>query len=243
MSQRRVFRRRSCNRLPAAPPAPAAAPPASRTGAEATIVLFPGSAKPTEESRELATRGLVAAAKEPASLPPDPGLPTKPEPPDIDVLGEVEMLMDAGAPWEEVDAFWKRCVAEAAEAWRAYDAERDVWLAQTSSPAIADPLLSSSLAGVAGADTLRASITAEVYVTFARGVLPIAARAIGSIRSEAAEQRHILLGELDRMKELECAGRCWPRARSVPRRLKPRRSWRRFGSSSPACGGRSRQPG
>ena len=59
----------------------------------------------------------------------------------------------------------------------------------------------------AEAERMRAEITAEVYVTLARGLLPMAADAMAGIRNGATEQRNILLGELARLHQLERAGR------------------------------------
>jgi hypothetical protein len=56
-------------------------------------------------------------------------------------------------------------------------------------------------------ERMRAEITAEVYVTVACGLLPMTVDAIAGIRTEATEQRHILLAELTKVRQLERAGR------------------------------------
>ena len=60
---------------------------------------------------------------------------------------------------------------------------------------------------VQAAANVAAEITVEVYVTLARGLLPMAADAMAGIRNEATEQRNVLLGELARVRQLERASR------------------------------------
>jgi hypothetical protein len=56
-------------------------------------------------------------------------------------------------------------------------------------------------------EALMARISAEIYAHLARGILPMCAESVASIRLEAIEQRRELLGELERIKELERTGR------------------------------------
>jgi len=52
-----------------------------------------------------------------------------------------------------------------------------------------------------------AAISAEIYAHLARGILPTCAEATAAIRLEAIDQRREFLIELERLKELERAGR------------------------------------
>ena len=54
---------------------------------------------------------------------------------------------------------------------------------------------------------LRATISAEIYAHVACGILPVCAEATAAIRLEAIEQRREFVSELERLKELERAGR------------------------------------
>jgi HK97 family phage portal protein len=56
-------------------------------------------------------------------------------------------------------------------------------------------------------EALMARISAEIYAHLARGILPMCAESVASIRLEAIEQRREFLGELERLKELERTGR------------------------------------
>ena len=53
----------------------------------------------------------------------------------------------------------------------------------------------------------RATISAEIYAHLARSILPLCADSVAAIRLEAIEQRREFLTELERLKELERAGR------------------------------------
>jgi hypothetical protein len=52
-----------------------------------------------------------------------------------------------------------------------------------------------------------AAISVEIYAHLAHGILPLCAAAAAAIRLEAIEQRREFLAELERLKELERAGR------------------------------------
>jgi hypothetical protein len=52
-----------------------------------------------------------------------------------------------------------------------------------------------------------AAISAEIYAHLAHGILPMCAEATAAIRLEQIEQRREFLAELERLKELERAGR------------------------------------
>jgi hypothetical protein len=54
---------------------------------------------------------------------------------------------------------------------------------------------------------LRASISAEIYAHLARDILPLCADATAAIWLQAIEQSWEFLAELERLKELERAGR------------------------------------
>jgi hypothetical protein len=56
-------------------------------------------------------------------------------------------------------------------------------------------------------EALMARISAEIYAHLAHGILPLCAHATAAIRLEAIEQRREFLAELERLKELERAGR------------------------------------
>jgi HK97 family phage portal protein len=56
-------------------------------------------------------------------------------------------------------------------------------------------------------EALMAQISAEIYAHLARGILPMCAEATAAIRLEAIEQRREFLAEVERLKELERAGR------------------------------------
>jgi hypothetical protein len=52
-----------------------------------------------------------------------------------------------------------------------------------------------------------AAISAETYAHLSRGILPMCTDAVAAIRVEQIEQRREFLSELERLKELERAGR------------------------------------
>jgi hypothetical protein len=52
-----------------------------------------------------------------------------------------------------------------------------------------------------------AAISAEICAHLARGILPLCADSVAAIRVEQIEQRREFLAELERLKELERAGR------------------------------------
>ena len=54
---------------------------------------------------------------------------------------------------------------------------------------------------------MMARVSAEIYAHLARGILPMCAESVASIRLEAIEQRREFLAELERLKELERTGR------------------------------------
>ena len=52
-----------------------------------------------------------------------------------------------------------------------------------------------------------AAISAEIYAHLAHGILPLCADSVVAIRVEQIEQRREFVSELERLKELERAGR------------------------------------
>jgi hypothetical protein len=52
-----------------------------------------------------------------------------------------------------------------------------------------------------------AAISAEICAYLARGILPLCADSVAAIRVEQIEQRREFVSELERLKELERAGR------------------------------------
>jgi HK97 family phage portal protein len=187
---------------PAAAPAPAPAAPASQAAPVAApgsvVVTFPGSdrlARPVARERQL----------EAVRLPPQPVV--LPEPPQAD--------FEELAPLELEPPSWMERMA------MAVDAHDDILIEELLAEPVArlpelprrsvQPLDRSPPPAAPPTplerEALAARISAEIYAHLARGILPMCAESVASIRLEAIEQRREFLVELERLRELERTGR------------------------------------
>jgi hypothetical protein len=110
---------------------------------------------------------------------------------------------------DEAFAYWDRAIAEMKAAVPTVIAEEAEESPSEGAEGLSEERKGSPSAAppVLEVERMRAEITAEVYVTLARGLLPMAADAMAGVRNEATEQRNILQAELARVRQLERAGR------------------------------------
>jgi HK97 family phage portal protein len=206
------------NQRPVDAPEPAAAPPAppqsAPPAAQAAPVAVPGSTVVVfpERPKERAPAPVLAGGERGMQMRPwlvepegaraslvdeEPDLPAL-EPPTLSWMERMGAALDAGDG---------ELVGELLEG----PATAPVELPEPPVPIRVQPLSTSAQPSAQPAplerEALMARISAEIYSHLAHGLLPMCAEATASIRLEAIEQRREFLAELERLKELERAGR------------------------------------